>query len=161
MQQDKIIIKLGNYIKTLEEVIVTTLLSSILILAIIQIILRNIFNDGLLWGESLLRVLVLWLGMAGAILATHQGKQINIDVLSQFLTTRYRCYFRKLSHLFVSIVCMIISYYSFIFVVYEYELGSYALKNIPAWLAESVIPVSFFIMGIRYLINIFTPEDQS
>ena len=45
-------------------------LVSILVMALIQIVLRNVFDSGLLWAESFLRILVLWIAILGAMVAT-------------------------------------------------------------------------------------------
>jgi len=44
----------------IEDLIVSFILFSILFFAVLQIILRNVFENGLIWGDSLLRILVLW-----------------------------------------------------------------------------------------------------
>ncbi|MFK5949615.1 MAG: TRAP transporter small permease [Methylococcales bacterium] len=129
-------------------------MSSILVFAVTQIILRNFFDSGFVWGNSLLRILVLWLGLAGAILASRSGKQISIDVLSQFLSDSYKIIVQKLNYLFAAVICMIISYYSLLFVYLEYQDASIAFENIPAWLTESIIPIGFAVMGIKYLVKL-------
>jgi len=144
-----------------EDVIVSFLLSSILIFAITQIILRNFFDSGMVWADSLLRVMVLWLALAGAILASRRGKQINVDILSQFLPAHYKTYIKKLNSLFAAGICLLISYYSFQFVSLEYNDGSIAFAGVPAWLTEAIIPLSFGILGIRYLLQAFAPRNNS
>ena len=142
VQKDKIksISWLINSIHRIENNLVILLLASILIFAITQVILRNFFDSGIVWGESLLRILVLWLGLAGAIVASRQGKQLNIDVLSQYIPDRYKSYVKQLNFLFTALVCLTISYYSFEFTYLEYTEGSYAFEQVPAWLSISIIP---------------------
>lgn len=142
------------YLYRIEDIIVSLLLSFIIIFSLYQIILRNFFDSGYVWGESLLRILVLWLGLVGAILASRKGKQISIDVLSQFIPDNYKNFIRKLNFLFAALICLIISYYSMKFVNLEYQDGTIAFEMVPAWLTESIIPLGFFIMGIRYLAQI-------
>lgn len=138
----------------IEDFVVTILLSSILLLSITQIILRNFYDSGFIWADSLIRILVLWLGLSGAILASRHGKQINIDVLSQFIPAQYKHYIFKFNNFFAATICLIISYYSFLFVSLEYQDGIYAFEKVPAWVAEAIIPFGFLIMGIKYLVQI-------
>ncbi len=149
------------WLHRIEDIIVTFLLSSILIFAVTQIILRNFFESGIIWADSLLRILVLWLALAGAILASRQGKQINIDIFSQFIPDAYKHYIEKLNFLFASAICLLISYYSFQFVSLEYETGGYAFAEVPAWIAEAVIPLGFAIMGVRYLAQTLMHNKKS
>jgi len=143
-----------NALHLLEDIIASGLLMIIMFFALYQIILRNFLDSGFIWGDSLLRVLVLWLGLVGAILASRKGKQISIDVLSQFIPVPYKIYIQKLNLLFAAIVCFIISYYSGQFVYLEYQDNTKAFENIPAWLTEIIIPIGFSIMGLKYIAQI-------
>lgn len=162
VQQDKIkvINQLIKFIHSIENNLVILLLASIIILAITQVMLRNFFDSGIVWGDSLLRILVLWLGLAGAIVASRQGKQLNIDVLSQYVPDRYKTYIKQLNFLFTALVCIIISYYSFEFTWLEYQDGNFALEKIPAWLTISIIPVAFAMMSIKYLLQLISTRSD-
>ena len=162
VQKDKIksINWLINSIHRIENNLVILLLASILIFAITQVILRNFFDSGIVWGESLLRILVLWLGLAGAIVASRQGKQLNIDVLSQYIPDRYKSYVKQLNFLFTALVCLTISYYSFEFTYLEYTEGSYAFEQVPAWLSISIIPIAFAMMSIKYILQIISIKSD-
>ena len=50
--------------------VVTALLLLLVGVGFLQIVLRNFFQTGLLWGDPLMRHAVLWLGCLGASLAT-------------------------------------------------------------------------------------------
>lgn len=145
-------------INKFENSIVIFFLVSIILLAITQIILRNLFDSGLIWGDTLLNILVLWLGLTGSIVACRENKQINIDVLSQYIPEKYKIFIKNIGLLFAASICLCISYYSFIFIKGEFLLGEYAFAQVPVWLTESIIPIAFFIMGIRYFLQsmIFT-----
>lgn len=138
----------------IEDGIVAFLLSSIFLFAVFQIILRNFFSSGFVWGDSLLRVLVLWLSLAGAIVASRQGRQINIDVLSRFVPQKYKPSIHNLNFIFAACVCLIISYFSFQFVLLEYQDATIAFGKVPAWLTESIIPFGFAVMAAKYLSKI-------
>lgn len=152
------IIKAMKIIKIIEDSFVVVCLSGILFIAILQIILRNLFSSGLIWGDSMLSVLVLWLGLAGSIVASRQDKHINIDVFSQHIADKYKIYIKKSTSLFTAFVCLIISYYSFKFVKMEFYLGEEAFANIPVWITEAIIPFAFFVMGIRYILRAIFDE---
>lgn len=153
MHKDNFINKILRIISIIEDSLVVICLSGILMISIFQIILRNFFDSGLIWGDSLLSVLVLWLGLAGSIVASRQGKHINIDVLSQYASEKNRLIIKKSGYLFSAFICIIISYYSFIFVREEFFLGEEAFSSIPVWVTESIIPFAFGVMSIRYILE--------
>ncbi len=138
----------------IEDLIVGFILFSILFFGVLQIILRNFFESGIVWGDSLLRVLVLWLGLTGAIIASRNGKQISIDILTRFIPEHYKIFVKKINFIFSAFICMTISYYSGLFVYMEYQDATLAFKNIPSWVTEIIIPIGFFVMGIKYMAQI-------
>ena len=81
---------LASWVQRLEDSILVGLLATIVALALSQIVLRNVAATGVTWADPMARVLVLWLGLAGALAATRDDKQITVDVLSRFLSSRRR-----------------------------------------------------------------------
>ena len=69
-----------------EDALLVLLLSAMIALASTQILLRNLFDSGFVWIDPLLRVLVLWLGLIGATVATRNNRHIRIDLLSKLFS---------------------------------------------------------------------------
>ena len=146
--------KINNLIHLLEDGLLIFTLGAMILLALSQIILRNVFDTGIEWSEPLLRILVLWLGLLGAIAATKKNHHISIDVITRMLPETGKFITDIINNLFSAVICAIICYYSFRFVMMEYEDGITAFANVPAWLCESIIPVGFGLMTLRFLVNI-------
>ena len=66
----KFLNKINNWISLLEDWILVSIVLFMVLMAFLQVILRNIFDMGIIWGDILLRHLVLWIGFIGASLAT-------------------------------------------------------------------------------------------
>src|SRR3970040_2127967 len=73
-----------------EQVLIVIVLTAMLLLAFLQVLLRNAWDFGLPWVDILLRHLVLWLGIMGASLATRMNRHIRIEVLTRFLPARHQ-----------------------------------------------------------------------
>ena len=71
-----------------EDAILVLILTAMIFLASAQIFLRNFLDMGFIWGDEMLRMLVLWLAVAGAVSASRTDKHISIDVLNRFLPPR-------------------------------------------------------------------------
>ncbi len=134
----------------LEDLLIAALLTGTMGLALFQIILRNVMGTGIVWGDVLVRILVLWIGMAGAMAATREGKHISIDVLTRFLSPGLRRLADSLTAFFAAGVCLAAAYFSLQFVLSEYAAGDLAFGRIPFWVCESVLPLAFAIIGLRY-----------
>ena len=64
------------------------LLSLMILLAAYQVVARNFFDTGILWGDALVRVLVLWVTFIGATIAARDDEHIRIDLLTRFISAR-------------------------------------------------------------------------
>ncbi|MEO8168802.1 MAG: TRAP transporter small permease subunit, partial [bacterium] len=78
---------------------------AMIILSFLQVILRNFFGTGLLWADTLVRHLVIWVGFMGAAIATHEGRHISIDALTKFFSPRWTAVSQILTSLFAIVVC--------------------------------------------------------
>ena len=136
-------------IHALENGLLYTLVAGLLGLALYQIVLRNAFGGGIYWADPLLRVMVLWMALVGAMVATREGGHISIDVLNHYLGDRAKTVMRSLTGLFSMAVCFIAAYYGFVFVLEERQYGDMAFAQVPAWLCEASIPLGLSIIGPR------------
>ena len=108
----------------LEDGFLALILGLLVLLAPLQIFLRNFFDAGITWGDPLLRVLVLWVGMLGALAASRGRRQISIDVLSHLVAERLRSGVGVVTSLFTAAVCAVVAYHSARFVASEIEYAA-------------------------------------
>ncbi|RZU47586.1 TRAP-type C4-dicarboxylate transport system permease small subunit [Fluviicoccus keumensis] len=135
----------------IEDGILALLLVVMIGLAVVQIGLRNLFDSGLLWADSLLRVLVLWIALMGAIVASREHQHISMDLITRFLSEKAARYVGSLTDMFAAGVCFLLAWHSYDFVIIERESASFTFPGAPSWLCESIMPVAFAIMALRYL----------
>ena len=95
----------------IEDILLVTLLSSMIALASTQIILRNLFDFGLVWADPLLRIMVLWVGLIGATVASRDNRHIRIDLISRFFTKTTHLLIQSIVGLFTAWVCLVIAWY--------------------------------------------------
>lgn len=142
--------KADEAIAKVEQTLIVTFLSFMIFVAFLQIVLRNVFSTGLDWGDSFLRNLVLWIGFIGATLATKEGKHINIDIISRWLPSLGRNIVTLITHLFSFSVCCLLTYAALKFIRNEVQMGNRTLLNIPAWIPEMILPMTFSLMTFRF-----------
>jgi len=135
----------------LEEAALTLALGAMIVLSSLQILLRGVFDAGIAWADPMLRVLVLWVGLLGAITASREGRQITVDVVSRLLSGRARAAVGAVTNLFTAGVAGVLAYHGARFVASEHEFASVAFSGVPAWALESIIPFAFAAIALRYL----------
>ena len=140
----------------IEQGVLWFMLVALIAAGLLQVILRNVFDTGILWNETLIRILVLWLTLLGALCATIDNRHIKINIFDRLVPRAFRPAWQSFLHLVSASVCFLVAYYSFGFVIEEYAYGEIAFGAVPVWLTESIIPFGFGLMGLRFFIMIFT-----
>lgn len=134
----------------LEKWVLVSLLGFLIGFSLLQIILRNFFSTGFIWGDSLLRHSVLWISFLGAVRATAEDKHIRIDLLPRLFPGRGANIASVFVDLFSCLVCLVLMYASWNFISYEKMAGTLAFGKIPLWWLEAIFPFSFTVMAIRF-----------
>ncbi len=135
----------------IEDGVLAGILTAMIVLAAVQILLRNVFHTGLLWADPALRVMVLWIGLIGAMVATRHDKQITVDVLSRFMAPRARAGVRVLTDLFTAAVSAVVAWHGGRLVLEDHAAGSEVFASVPVWLCEIVVPLAFGVIAFRYV----------
>ncbi len=148
------------FLNHLEDAILVSILTAMLVLASVQILARNFFQAGILWGDILVRVMVLWVGLIGAMVAARRNQHISIDIVSRLLPQRMKKAVNAVLNLFAAVVCGIVAYSSLRLVRLEYLDGAVAFGAIPTWTLESIIPLSFGVMALRYFVLMLSEVRQ-
>lgn len=143
--------QLAGLLARVEDALLVLLLAAMVVLAGGQILLRNVLDAGLVWADPLLRVLVLWVGMAGAMAAARADRHITVDVLSRLLPERARRGARALTDLATAVVCALLAWHAARFVAAELEGGAVVFAGVPAWTCQLILPLGFAVMALRYL----------
>lgn len=143
----------SNILHRIEDGALIAALASMLIMAMVQIFLRNFFDYGLLWVEPFLRILVLWVAVLGGMVATREGNHISIDAVIRYLPPMAKRGVTVLASLASAGICATIAYTSVEFIRYEYEDGTIAFGVVPTWICQAILPFGFGVMALRFLIG--------
>ena len=149
----KILKRIDKALTKAEEAVLITLLSVMVVMAFLQVVLRNLFSSGIFWADILLRHLLLWLGFLGAAIATSENRHINIDALRRFLTPRVRSVVEVVTDVFAAAICYLLAKSSWTFVLGEIADHRTVFENIPSWYAQIIIPVGFGLLVVHFAIR--------
>ena len=138
--------------RLIEDALLVLLLGAMIVLAGTQIVLRNLFDGAIVWADPLLRVAVLWVGMIGAMVATRNDRQISIDAVSRFLPDLWKARMRVVTDLFTAVVSAVVAWSAYRLMVDDRAAGGLAIAKVPVWVCESILPVAFAVIALRYLL---------
>jgi TRAP-type C4-dicarboxylate transport system permease small subunit len=150
--------RLVRVINRIEATILTMFLAAMVTLSLAQIVIRNVdllreaLSANLVWADPLVRVMVLWLGMIGALAATRDDRQITVDALSRLLAERTRAVVRVLTDLVTAAISATVAWHAGRLVADEKAMGMMAFAGVPLWVCELILPVAFGLIALRYLL---------
>lgn len=142
--------RLVKFINRFEDALLVIILAVMILLSVFQILSRNILSEGVVWIDPLLRTLVLWVGLTGAIVATRYDNHIRIDIFTRYFPKSWQSVSLRIVYLITMLICLIIAWHAARFILSEYEYQTIAFSGVPAWLTGLIIPLSFGLMGLRY-----------
>lgn len=135
-----------------ENLVLCLLLTTMILLACVQIILRTFFASGLLWADPLLRYLVLWCGLLGAVTATSQGKHIALDITGNLLPEKIEPWITFITYVFCTLAAGGLTWAGWRFWQSEIEFGGSGPLSLPLWFWNSIFPIAFGCIALKYLL---------
>ena len=142
--------RIGRFV---ENTLLVSILGGMMLLSVTQIVMREVFNTGLVWSGELLKLMVLWLAMIAAIAACRDDRHIRIDALSHLLSQGAIRITRVVVDLFAAAVCLVIAWHAWRYLQIEIEYEDRVLIDVPAWIAHIVIPASFVVAAYRFVVG--------
>jgi TRAP-type C4-dicarboxylate transport system permease small subunit len=153
--------RLVTFLHRLEDLLLIGLFMMMLGVAVFQIFLREFFSSGLSWGDLMVRMLVLWICLFGAMVATRQDKHIHIDILTRYMPERAKHLVQRGVHFVTAAICFFMAFQGMKLVRLDFEHGTIAFGVVPAWVCEAVIPLGFAVMALRYVILSIHPLKKA
>lgn len=137
----------------IEVVLLVALLGTMLGLAVWQVILRNVFSTGLVWADTVVRHLVMWLGFVGGALATADERHINIDALTKLIPQRGRRMVAVATNAFATIVCYFMARSAWTFMLDERASGGELVLSVPTWVALTILPSGYGVIAFHFFVK--------
>jgi len=158
----KFLSRIDKIIARIESGLLIFILLFMVVLAFGQVILRNVFDTSLAWGDILIRHLVLWIGLIGASLGTRENRHISIDAVSRIIPRSYKRILSVFVNLISCAICFILIFASYTFISYEKMSDSTIFGSVPTWTALIIIPAAFFFIAFRFFLAVlFTLFSES
>jgi len=149
-----------TWLERIDTGLIAVLVLAMVLLAGAQILLRNVLDSGIGWADPLLRAMVLWAAMLGALAAARDDKHIGLDLITHFVHGRARRVLRAITLLFAAAVSGAMAWYGVGLVQLDYGTGA-TTAGIPNWLIESIVPVGFALLALRLAIRAFLPPRSN
>ena len=151
----KLLSSLSNGLARIEAVALALSMIVMLGVAFFQVVMRNIYGIGYVWADILVRTLVLWVGLLGATVATHEGRHLTIEVLTKFLPPQMTRIVRVVVRCFTFTVCLFITHAAYNYIQLQKETAvGFGLFGMPPWISEIIVPIAFVLISFHFFVLI-------
>lgn len=108
-------------IRMILQTVVMTIFAVLITLTIVQVFMRYVLNNPIMWADELMRLLMIWGTLLGCGLAIYYSKHISMD----FVVEKFPKNVRKILHIIVWVLIIGFS----VFYVYKGSLIAIGNKN--------------------------------
>lgn len=149
----RLLFRINDCVARVEGVLLNVFLATMIGLAFLQVVMRNIFNAGLPWADTVVRLMVLWVGLLGAALASKLEQNLTVEVLTKYMPERVRHIVAIVVKVFAGIVCFYLFQASLRFLASERSTGEQFLHLFPSWWTLTIIPLTFCLIPFHFVFN--------
>lgn len=155
----RIIKRLHNWLIQLETWLAAGSLFLLLVLALLQILARNLFDAGIAEADTLTRYLVLYVTFFGAAVAVQRDRHIKIDVCCTLLSPAT---LRKLYRPTQGLAGLVCAFFADAAIRYWRDEWLYAPDH-ERWLVlvGLVIPVGFVLLAIQFALAAILGREET
>lgn len=152
----KVIFAIDNFLVKIEKFLLIVTLITLLLFAFLQVVLRNVFDSGILWADVFNRLLVLWVGIFAATIAAKENRHLSLEVLTKFLPERAKPPVNFFVNLFVIVVTALLTYYSYLFFQDQlmFEADDLLFTGVPKAYFSIIFPIGFGLICFRYFVKL-------
>jgi TRAP-type C4-dicarboxylate transport system permease small subunit len=134
-------------------VVIASFFASILLITILQVILRYVFNASVLGGNETMEALFIYTTAIGAAAAVRRRQHININYFVQLLPTWLQRLTDITAHLLVAFLNGVMIYYSINWIS-KVGTNESPVMRIPEWIFQLSIPIGCSLVIVFCLFNI-------
>jgi TRAP-type C4-dicarboxylate transport system permease small subunit len=152
----------------LQSAVLVAVLLFLVGMSFLQVALRQFFGGGILWCDTLLRHLVLWVGFLGAARAAAEEKHFAFEALTEHLPARLRGPAAAAARLTAITVALFLAKASWSFMLEERAAGTalFAVGRtaVPGWPFAAILPIGFLLAALHTALRFWlakVPEEEA
>jgi tripartite ATP-independent transporter DctM subunit len=140
-----------RWLRDAENLLVSLALTALVLLPLVEIVLRKVFQAGISGATAFQQHLTLLIGLLGGALAARDGRLLTVSTLIDFLKGRGQAFARVFSGALAAGISAFLCLAAAQLVQAERQGGKILAYGIPLWTIQLVMPVSFGVIALRLL----------
>ena len=149
----RLVERLTDFGRRAEDGLAVASLLAMGVLPVLEIVLRTVFRTGLPGTTGYVMNLTLWVGFVGAMIAAREGRHLQLSTQGLGLPLAWRARLAVAVSLIKVAVGAGLTWASLDFVLSDMASSERIGGWLPVWLMEAVLPVSFAVMTLRFILE--------
>ena len=134
-----------------ENLLLSLALSALVLLPLVEIVLRKVFQAGISGATAFQQHLTLLIGLLGGALAARERRLLTLSTLMDLLKGQVKVFARVFSSALAAGISVFLCVAAAQLVQTEKEAGKILAYGIPVWTIQAVMPGSFGVIALRLL----------
>jgi tripartite ATP-independent transporter DctM subunit len=144
-----------------ENILVAAALIAMAVFPVLEMILRTLWNTGIPGSSGYVQHLTLWVGFLGAMVAAREGQHLSLSTGMVNLPPLVDRLTDIAAAAVSTAVAAGLAWASLRFVQAEFESPVRIGGWLPLWAAETILPVSFAVIAVRFVARAETWADRA
>lgn len=147
--------RLDGLLDLIERSVVAVLCCVALILGVMQVVLRYLFNTGFHWNETVFVTLTLWAMLIGGSRAVREGLHARVEIIASILPERGVHVCNLLAMLAACALSALYFYCGYLYVQFVHSMDLRDIDtNVPEAVTYAIVPVAMGLFVVRYVIKL-------
>jgi tripartite ATP-independent transporter DctM subunit len=142
-----------RWLRVGEDSLVMLALGALVIVPLLEIVLRRLFQSGISGATAVQQHLTLVISLLGGMLAARDRRLLSLSTLSQFLKGRWQVFARVYSSAVAAAVSVFLGVAAAQLAASERGGGNMMAYQIPIWMVQLIMPIAFAVIALRLLWN--------
>ena len=141
---------LNRALTIVENVLAAGTLAAAALIAILAVLLRQLFGIFLFWGEEAIIYLVIYSTFLGAVVTLRHQEHVNVDVIAAFLGRRGKQVMALIATAVTLVYLGAVGYFAWMLLFEPFSSSTTTPAiGVPLWVVELSVPVGFTLMFVR------------
>jgi len=142
--------KLNNILVRINEFFLQVILSSVIIIGILQVFCRYLFNSSLMWSEEISRYMLVWIVFISLPIAVKSKKHISLNIFLQNCSPEIKKWMEIIINVIGIIIIVILAIYGIKLVALA-KLLKAASMNIQMNFIYIIVPITLIITVFHFI----------
>jgi tripartite ATP-independent transporter DctM subunit len=139
------------WLRQAENVLLVIPLAAMMLLPVIEIALRSVFNIGISGSSAIVQHLTLIVGMIGGAVAARDGRLLALSPIQALLEGRVKDVAHHFSNAVGATISLFLCVASYQYVQDMRPLGKTLVYGVPVWWIQMILPLGFGAVALRLI----------